>query len=270
MSCVDQRVGTGASRVRRLLSRALLVVGGTLAGTAAAWALSTAAASAQAPSDRDAVTEVTRGVPQGSLAQRATGDPVDGALAPVARAVQDLDSALRTPRVPEPSPPDLRRVADDIRGTVGGVRTWFQHRSSEQAPVDVTVGGVVAQRATETTPAATAVPVTAGTPVVQGVFGKLSRMWLDAPGQPITALPGTGGRSLPGDPSGLPSMPFAPLGAPAHCSCGGDGSGSSGGGNGPFTAVTADHIDAAVARALFATTERNVVTPGKQPGITPD
>ena len=265
MSCVDQRVGTGASRVRRLLSRALLVVGGTLAGTAAAWALSTTAASAQVPLV-DPVTEVARD----SLSPRAAESPVEAALAPVGRAVHDLDAALSTPRAHEPSPPDLRRVAEDIRDAVGGVRDWFQPRASQPAPVDVVVGEAVTQRVTETTPAATAVPVSAGTPVVQGVFGKLSRTWLDAPRQPVVTLSGTGGSSLPGDPSGLPSMPFAPLGAPAHCSCGGDGSGSSGGGNGPFTAVSADRIDAAVARALFPATERTTVTPGKQPGITPD
>ena len=269
MSCGDQRAGTGASRVRRLLSRALLVVGGTLAGTAAAWALSASPASAQVPVDQVA------GIAQDSLSPSAAHSPVEAALAPVrasevGRAVHELDTALRTPRVPESSPPRLRQVAEDIRGTVGGVRGWFQHRASEQQPSDVRVGGVVAQRVTETTPAAAAVPVSAGTPVVHGVFGKLSRTWLDAPRQAVVALPGDGGSSLPGDPSGMPSMPFAPLGAPAHCSCGGDGSGSSSGGNGPFSVVSADHIDAAVARALFPATERNVVTPGKQPGITPD
>lgn len=265
MSCVDQRVGTGAGRVRRLLSRALLVVGGTLAGTAAAWVLSATAASAQIP-----VVDPVTGIAHDSLPPRAAEGSVEAALAPVGRAVHDLDTALSTPRVPEPSPPDLRRVAEDIRGAVGGVHDWFRRPAPEQAPVDVVVGGAVTRHVTETTPAATAVPVPAGTPVVQGVFGKFSRSWLDAPRPQVVALSGDGGTSLPGDPSGLPSMPFAPLGAPAHCSCGGDGSGSSGGGNGPFTAVSADRIDAAVARALFPATERNTVTPGKQPGITPD
>ncbi|ROP39369.1 hypothetical protein EDD40_4755 [Saccharothrix texasensis] len=265
MSCGDQRVGTGASRVRRLLSRALLVVGGTLAGTAAAWALSATAASAQIP-----VVEPIAEIAHDSLPPRAAEGSVEAALAPVGRAVQDLDTALSSPRVPEPSPPDLRRVADDLRGAVGGVRDWLGHRASEQAPVDVVVAGAVTRQVTETTPAAAAVPVSAGTPVVHGVFGKLSRSWLDAPRQPVAALSDADVPSLPGDPSGLPSMPFAPLGAPAHCSCGGDGSGSSGGGNGSFTAVSAGRIDPAVARALFPATERNTVTQGKQPGVTPD
>jgi hypothetical protein len=269
MSCVDQRAGTGASRVRRLLSRALLVVGGTLAGTAAAWALSTAPASAQIPVDQ--VTEVAHD----ALSPDAAPSRVEAALAPVrasevGRAVQELDTALRTPRVPEPSPPRLRQVAEDIRGAVGGVRDWLRHPASVRAPADVVVGGVVTRDATESTPAATAVPVSAGTPVVHGVFDTFSRMWPATAPQPITELPGESESSRPGEGPVLPLLPFAPLGAPVHCSCGGDGSGSSGGGSGPFTAVSADRFDAAVARALLPATERNVATPGKQPGITPD
>ncbi|MEU4739029.1 hypothetical protein AB0G02_01015 [Actinosynnema sp. NPDC023658] len=277
MSRVDQRVGTGASRVRRLLSRALLVVGGTVAGTAAAWALSTSAASAQVPVDHDVVTEVAGGGLHGSLSPQ---ESVEAALDPVratpvgdtsvGQAVQALDTALSTPRVPEPSPPNLRRVADDIRGTVQGVGAFFQPGLTELLPTDAVVGSPASQGVTQATPATTAVPVLAGTPVVHGVFDKLSRTWLDVPRQAVTALSDTAVPSLPGDPSGQPSMPFAPLGAPAHCSCGGDGSGSAGGGNGPFTVVHADRIDPAVARALFPATERNTVTPGKQPGITPD
>ncbi|MCE7001007.1 hypothetical protein LZG04_40240 [Saccharothrix sp. S26] len=262
-------MGTGASRVRRLLSRALLVAGGALAGTAAAWVLSAAPASAQIPVDE--VAEVA----QESLSPSGAQSRVEAALAPVrasevGRAVQELDTALRTPRVPEPSPPRLRQVAEDIRDAVGGVRGWFQPRASELEPAVDVVGGAVAQGVAETTPAAAAVPVTAGTPVVHGVFGKLSRTWFDAPRPQVVTMPGDAVPSLPGDPSGPPSMPFAPLGAPAHCSCGGDGSGSANGGSGQFTVVSADHIDAAVARALFPATERNVVMPGKQPGITPD
>ncbi|ONI82180.1 hypothetical protein ALI22I_39255 [Saccharothrix sp. ALI-22-I] len=259
-------MGTGASRVRRLLSRALLVVGGTVVGSAAAWALSTAPASAQPSIDHDVVTEVAQEASESRL--QAPLNPVG--LPPVGEAVQDLDTTLRTQPVREPGPPDLGRVAEDIRGAVEHVGGWIQPRLPELVPTDLVVGGTEEQRVTETTPAATAVPVSAGTPVVQGVFDTFSRTWLEASQQPITELPGDTGSSLPGDPSGLPLMPFAPLGAPVQCSCGGDGSGSSGGGSGPFSAVSADRIDSAVARALFPATERNVVMPGKQPGITPD
>ncbi|MFD1150128.1 hypothetical protein [Saccharothrix hoggarensis] len=264
MSAVDQRVGTGASRVRRLLSRALLVAGGTLAGTAAAWALATSPASAQAPVDPDAVTGITQVSPV-----RAALDPV--ALTEVREAVRDLDVALGTPPVREPSPPDLGRVAEEIRGTVEHVGGWLKPaRPTDQVATEPVVAAVVARGVTETTPATTAAPQSAGAPVVHGVFDLISRTWLETSRQPVAALPGDTGPSLPGDPSGLPSMPFAPLGAPVHCSCGGDGSGNAGGGSGPFSAVSADRFDAAVARALSPATERNVVMPGKQPGITPD
>ncbi|MFI9008602.1 hypothetical protein ACIGNX_15365 [Actinosynnema sp. NPDC053489] len=268
MSRVDQRVGTGASRVRRLLTRTLLVVGGTLAGTAAAWALSTSSASAQVGVDQ--VAEVAHG----TVSAGAVEGAVEAALTPVresrvGEAVRELDAALGAPRVPEPTAPRLRQVAEDIRGAVDGVGGWLRRGSSARSTADE-VGVVVAQPVTQTTPVTTAVPVSAGTPVVHGVFAKFSRTWLDASRQPVAALPDAGGRSLPGDPSGLPSMPFAPLGAPAHCACGGDGSGVPGGGNGPFTVVSTDRTDSAVARALFPATERNHVMPGKQPGITPD
>jgi hypothetical protein len=271
MSCVDQRAGTGAGRVRRLLSRALLVFGGALAGSAAAWALSTAPASAQIPVDHDVVAEVVRTGPHGAPATPHRS--VEAVLAPVrtaaiGEAAHGLGTALRTPKVRESAPPELGRVADELRGTVSHVSAWLKP-GAEPAPVDV-VGGTVAHRATETTPAATAVPVPAGTPVVHGVFTKFSRTWPAAPRQPVTALPVDHGPALPGDPSGLPSMPVAPLGAPAHCACGGDGSGNPGGGSGPLTAASTHHTDTAVARALFPATERNSVRPGKQPGSTPD
>jgi hypothetical protein len=293
MSRVDQRVGTGAGRVRRLLSRALLVVGGTLAGSAAAWALAAAPASAQEPVDQvtgvTSLTDVT-GSPRPTgidATLDATGqNPVTQNLVtpspaklnpatlnqvvptPVGEAVRDLDTTLRTPQ--EPSPPDIGRVTGDLRGAVEHMGGWFQARTSEPSPTDKVAAGATAKRVTEATPAATAAPVSAGTPVVQGVSGTSGHVWLDMSPRSSAALPGDTGSSLPGDPSGMPSMPFAPLGAPVHCSCGGDASGSSGGGNGPFSAVSTDRFDAAVARALFPATERNVVMPGKQPGITPD
>ncbi|MFC6092876.1 hypothetical protein [Saccharothrix lopnurensis] len=278
MSAVDQRAGTGASRVRRLLSRAALVVGGALAGTAVAWALSAAPASA---TDHEVVGEVAAHSPLREVLAPIGPDGLgpdglnpDGLRSTgLGQAVRELDTALRTPRVREPKSPDLGRVAEEIRGTVGHVGTWF--RPSAPKPVTTTddgpVGRAPAHPTPETTPTTTAVPVDAGTPVVTGVFAKLSLLWLDqAPGTaPVPAA--DRGPSLPGDPSGLPLMPFAPpLGVPAHCTCGGDASGSSGGGGGQYTTASAHLSDTAVARALFPATVRNVVMPGKQPGITPD
>ncbi|MFD7655910.1 hypothetical protein ACFV4N_18200 [Actinosynnema sp. NPDC059797] len=291
MSAVDRRVGTGASRVRRLLSRALLVVGGALAGTAAAWALSAAPASAAASdTDHDVVGGITARGPlhealapigQDGLGPDGVVDPDGLRSTGLDRTVRELGDALGAPRVREQESPDLGRVAEELRGTVEHVGAWFQPRSSTPstplkpvAPADEAIGAIGRQPThptPETTPTTTVVPVDAGTPVVTGVFGRLSRLWLEqAPG--TTPVPAAEpGSSLPGDPSGLPLMPFAPpISAPAHCTCGGDGSGSPGGGSGSYTTASAHLFDTAVARALFPATVRNVVMPGKQPGITPD
>ncbi|MBB5960537.1 hypothetical protein FHS29_007165 [Saccharothrix tamanrassetensis] len=256
------------SRVKRLLSRALLVAGGTLAGTAAAWALSTAPATAQVADHEDAVTVVTHVV--------TDREPVRQVVAPVRETVLDLDAALRAQRAGDAAPPDLGQVAEGIRDTFGHVHTWFEPRSTGPVRTDHALTGravavAVAVRQTEPAQNATAVPVSVGTPVVRGPFGKLSETWSSSSAQQLDALPGEPHHSRQSDPAGPPFAPFAPpLGVPVHCSCGGDGAGSAGGGNGPFTGTTADGVDPAVARALLPATERNTVMPGKQPGITPD
>ncbi|MEV0676931.1 hypothetical protein AB0I60_10430 [Actinosynnema sp. NPDC050436] len=255
-------------RVKRLLSRALLVAGGTLAGTAAAWALSTAPASAQVADPDDVVAAVTQVVPD---------RPVPEVLAPVGEIARDLDASLLARRAGEAAPPDLVQVADGLRDTFDQVGVRLEPHLT--APAEPVRTGALAGRPVETegrrvesTPAATAVPTSVGTPVVRGAFDRFSETWASAPAQPLGELSGAAQQySLPGDPAGLPLVPFAPpLGVPAHCSCGGDGSGSAGGNSGPFTAESADTIDSAVARALLPATERNTVMPGKSPGITPD
>ncbi|WP_199428893.1 hypothetical protein [Qaidamihabitans albus] len=81
---------SGAERARRWWSRALVVVGGALAGTAAAWALATATAAAAPSSGHDtftgpAVTAVQHGENEGDLLGETTG--VD--VTPVADATVD-------------------------------------------------------------------------------------------------------------------------------------------------------------------------------------
>ncbi len=264
LSSAGRRAGSGVSRVKRLLTRALLVAGGTLAGTAAAWALSTASASAQAADHEDAVTAVTQAV-----AER----PVREAVAPVGETVHGLDAALRAQRAPDATPPDLGQVAEGIRDTFGQMETWFEPKLPELVRAAAPLGPAVgAPQPTEPAPIAAAVPVHTGTPVVRSPFGQLSETWSSSPSALLfDAASDDALDSQPGDPAGLPFVPFAPpLGVPAHCTCGGDGSGSTGGNGGPFTGVSADGVDTAVARALLPATERNTVMPGKQPGITPD
>ncbi|MEU4801536.1 hypothetical protein [Actinosynnema sp. NPDC023587] len=262
------RAGSGVCRVKRLLTRALLVAGGTLAGTAAAWALSTAPATAQVAEADGLVTAVTQVVADQSVPE---------ALAPVGEIVRGLDAPSITQRAGEAAPPDLGQVADGLRDTVDRMGAWLDpHLSAPAAPVhtEALAGRPVEidTPRTESTPAATAVPTSVGTPVVQGPFGKFSESWASSPAQPLDVpTDEVQHHSQPGNPAGPPFAPFAPpLGVPAHCACGGDGSGSAGGNSGPFTALFADTVDSAVARALLPATERNTVMPGKSPGITPD
>ncbi|XVV03802.1 hypothetical protein ACQPW3_41975 [Actinosynnema sp. CA-248983] len=245
------------SRVRRLLSRALLVAGGALAGTAAVWALSASPASAHSA---DAVTSVTEAV---------AVSPVGEAVAPVRETVRDLDRKIRAEHE-HPRVPDLGRVAEDIRDTFGHTVARFEPNLG-QSVIASSLSGRAVNRHTEPASEATAVPVSIGTPVVRSPFGKLSESWASSPAPSSDASSDEDRTSPTGGPAAPTRTPFAPpSGVPVHCSCGGDGSGSAGGGSGPFTGVTADGMDAAVLRALLPGTERNSVLPGKQPGTTPD
>ncbi|MEJ2855759.1 MULTISPECIES: hypothetical protein [unclassified Saccharothrix] len=260
LSYADQRSGPGVSRVKRLLSRALLVAGGALAGTAAVWALSTASASAQGVDHADAVTSVTESVAAG---------PVGGAVVPVRETVRDLDEKVRAEREHHPVP-DLGRVAEDIRDTFGNTVAGFEPNPAGSVTSSSFTGRAV-NRHTEPASEATAVPVSIGTPVVRGPFGKLSESWASSSAPAFDASSDEGRTSPLTDPAGPTRTPFAPpSGVPVHCSCAGDGSGTAGGGSGPFTGTTADGFDAAVLRALLPVTERLSVLPGKQPGTTPD
>lgn len=257
MSSADQRSGAGVSRVRRLLSRALLVAGGALAGTAAVWALSASPASAQ---DADAVTAVTEAV---------AVSPVGEAVAPVRKTVRALDEKVRAEHR-HPQVPDLGRVAEDIRDTFGHTVARFEPNLA-QSVIASSLSGRAVNRHAEPASEATAVPVSIGTPVVRSPFGKLSESWASSPAPSFDASTVEDRTAPLSDPTRPTRTPFAPpSGVPVHCSCGGDGSGSAGGGNGPFTGVTADGQDAAVLRALLPGTERISVLPGKQPGTTPD
>ncbi|WP_433266795.1 hypothetical protein ACQPZF_41830 [Actinosynnema sp. CS-041913] len=254
------------SRVKRLLTRALLVAGGALAGTAAAWALATAPATAEVVAHEDAVAAVTQVVAD----RPSVREPVRETVAPVRETVHLLDATLHAHRAGDAAPPQLGQVAEGIRGAVGEMGAWFEQRSNLPARADAPTGRSVAVQRTEPAPTATAVPVSVGTPVVRGAFGKLSETWAHASAQPLRVSSDEPHGSQPGAPAG-PLAPFAPpSGVPAHCACGGDGAGSAGGNSGPFTGVFAEGVDSATARALLPATERNTVMPGKQPGITPD
>ncbi|MBW4719418.1 hypothetical protein [Saccharothrix obliqua] len=267
------------SRAQRLLSRALLAAGGALAGTAAAWALSTTAASAQ-PADHDVIGVV-------GVVVRAV-DAAPEVVAPVGATVRDLDAALHAHRAVDATPPDLgHHVAGGLRDAVAlglpeldlaDLRPIELHpvathpvATSPAGPVRATspVARPAGEAPAQPTGTAAVAPLPAG-PVAADPFGEFRQTWAPAPAQPLDAPGDDAQRSQPGDPAAPPLAPLAPPGVPAHCACGGDGPGSANGGSGPSTGVSTDHHTSAVARAVVPPTGRNSVMPGKQPGITPD
>ncbi|WP_199440568.1 hypothetical protein [Umezawaea beigongshangensis] len=295
MSTVDQRAETGASRVRQLLTRALLVVGGTAAGTAAVWTLSTTSASADVIG-LDPVTAVAEQVvpEQGVREQGVPQDqqhPLAGLLpaevvpvvAPVAQVVENVDTALRSERAKTVVEP-LEHVAGGFRDTVGTVADRFQPpaqlpATTSRGALAVVDGGTRAVHETQVPGGAVPVidrsapadaPVTTST---SATFAGLVEKWTQDPAAQRGALSAEPRSTLPGDPSPLPFAPFAPFApatSPVHCACGNDGSGSAGAQNAASSAAFVNAYDSAVARALQPATERISVTPGKQPGATPD
>lgn len=278
MSAVDQRTGMGARRVRRLLTRALLVVGGTVACTATAWALSTATASADS-SDTDAISAVTAGATQHSFdtvppaQMKIVIAPV---VEPTAKAVGDIDQALRAQQEQSrvATAPKLAEVADDIRDTFGQMSIWLEPRWADVLnPEELLVVGKPTNLVADG-PSTTTAPRSSDAPVVDNgatSFAELGDQWALQPVQPLVALPDELRTTLPGDPSSSPFSPFtSPVNVPVHCGCSGDASGSAGSQNAASQAAFVNAYNSAVARALKPTSERISVRPGKQPGSTPD
>jgi hypothetical protein len=193
----EQRASSGASRVRRLLSRALLVVGGTVAGTAAAWLLSAAPANAAAGPGEPA-----------ELAARTTTE-----LSPVPRDAADLAGVLNPANRP------VHRVHPPRRGTapvpfsvvtspVAGSGDRPEREPAPQPPpsglADAVTGPVAATLAELTrsaTPPAPSSGVAASRPALEQVTAALRDAF------------GAGGRLTHG---GQAQNPVAALGEPAE------------------------------------------------------
>lgn len=125
---MDQTIGTvrdTAATARRIVLRTLTVVGGAAAGTAIAWCLSSAAASADtadtAPPESQSVAAIAM----------PTAGSLDGALNPALDAA--LDPAVRpvTDRVSPPRPP---RAIEDLGERVTRTAHQFGKQAQEQLP----------------------------------------------------------------------------------------------------------------------------------------
>lgn len=111
-----------AARVRRVVSRGLLVVGGVVAGTAAAWLLSSATASAETQPDPGLGSV---GLPSANSLDTAKHQLADNPLARNAsKAVNDVDKVVKTTvhgiTAHSAAPADLSTVVGDLDATLHG------------------------------------------------------------------------------------------------------------------------------------------------------
>lgn len=250
MFSADLRAKTGANGIRRFATRALLAVGGAIAGTAVAWALSTS--SAQAAEDVQQFDVVTKIV---SVDEKL---PV---VVPAAAAVHEIDEALRAEQqkaraaLPEVQ---VQQVVEQIteRFLPQVSRIGQSQASASERSMDVTY---------RETPALTEAAQSA--PVVSQFTGSSGASWTDLLEHNDFVVPSEQRPSLPSNP--FPKLPV-PAPAPVQCTSCSDGSGSAKGSAIAALAASGDANGTTVTRALAPSTDEVTVTPGKQPGINPD
>ncbi|GLZ33070.1 hypothetical protein Lesp02_52580 [Lentzea sp. NBRC 105346] len=244
------RAKTGVAGIRRFATRALVALGGAMAGTAIAWALSTSSASAQEAPQIDFVTKVVS---------------IDGAVPtidPAKKFVDGVDETLRA----EQQKARAALPAGEVRDVVGKVADIVQPRLIAVVPTEQLLGAQttkVPTPNTTTTDKASAEPVVVA-PQSAGLSGA---QWTKLLESHHAVVSDEQHPSLPADPS--PKLP-APAPGPVQCGCSSGGSGSAGGSNSAAQAALGNAYDTAVARALMLSTDVVTVMPGKQPGITPD
>ena len=276
MSTVEQRGEVKPGRLRRLVTRAVLVLGGAAAATAAAWAIGTATAAAdQLPLPPvDSIGGVVgSGVTAGAPARAV--DAATGALDPV---THDALSAMKTAPVPQlpPPPADLATVTEQVRTAVLGVGarlapSWTPAPGLLPAPATL-IGG-------DTAPAALAPQAAMSTAVDPRIDDPQGPAPVSNPVAPArSAHPGSvfprvvTGHPVPErttDPGhGLPpAVPFAPpAGSPDS---GGHATGGLAGGPGVGTSAVV--VPAGViSRPVNPAGVHASIAPGEAPGTTPD
>ncbi|GAB2827171.1 hypothetical protein [Lentzea nigeriaca] len=249
------RAKTGANGFRRFATRALLAVGGAIAGTAVAWALTTSSASAaetvpsEAGQQFDVVTKIV------------SADEKMPVVVPAAIAVHELDEAVRAEQQKARAAlPDVQvqqavvQIADRILPQV--TRIGQTETAATERSLDVIF---------PETPAATEAAQPA--PVVSQFTGPSGVSWTDLLEHNDFVVPSEQHPSLPGNP--FPKLPV-PAPAPVQCASCSDGYGSAKGSAIAALAASGNGYGTAVTRALAPSTDEVTVTPGKQPGINPD
>ncbi|MFC3892633.1 hypothetical protein ACFOWZ_14215 [Lentzea rhizosphaerae] len=250
MFSADLRAKTGANGIRRFATRALLAVGGAIAGTAVAWALTTSSANAAEDVQQfDVVTKIV------------SADEKLPVVVPAATAVHKIDEALRAEQekaraaLPEVQVSTaVEQIAERILPQV--TRTGQSDAPATARSLDVTFPEIPASE-------------TGQSPVAQAlqVAGPSGASWTELLEHNDFVVPSEQRPSLPTSP--LPKLPV-PAPAPVQCSCGSDGSGSAKGSTTAALAASGNAHGTSVTRALAPSTDEVTVTPGKQPGINPD
>ncbi|MBM7770996.1 hypothetical protein JOD54_001200 [Actinokineospora baliensis] len=270
--------------LRRAVSRTLVVLGGTLASTAAAWAICTATAGA------DVATDLQHDL-------RSVVDAVPALDAPAAAEVKSgllgLTDSLGT-LVGEPV--DASRVTEVSHGATQAVEEFGRDLAKQlpshlgTARVDLPLRGAVTRPAEVTpapeqtaqfpvlgspfveqaTPAATAealLPTALATRPVPGAHERATGNGLSQRGSPESADERVN-QHAPALPTG-PS-PLAPLSMPAPVSPGHPGAGAADALGHGLVVVTPADSDPASASAPRSTPVAASTTVDAQPGVTPD
>ena len=245
--------------MRRFATRALLAVGGAIAGTAVAWVLSTSAAHA---ADEVAPAEVQQvDVISTIVAKTDEKLPV---VTPAAKAVHKIDETLRTEHEKARAALPEVQVSQAVEQIAARILPQAPRIGQSEAPatermLDVTFPETPAVPATEA--------VQSAAPVVSQVTGVSGASWTDLLEHNDIVVPSEQVPSLPSNP--LPKMPV-PAPAPVQCSSCHDGSGSAKGSFSAALAASGNAHGISSTRALAPSTDEVTVTPGKQPGINPD
>lgn len=250
MFSADLRAKTGANGIRRFATRALLAVGGAIAGTAVAWVLSTSSAGAAEDVQQfDVVTKVV------------SADEKLPVVVPAAAAVHDIDEALRAEQQKARAAlPDVQ-VSQAVEQIAERILPQVTRIGHAQAPATERSMDVTYQEIPAATEAAQAAPV------VSQFTGSSGALWTELLEHNDFVVPSEQHPSLPSNP--FPKLPV-PAPAPVQCTSCSDGSGSAKGSAIAALAASGDAYGTAVTRALAPSTDEVTVTPGKQPGINPD
>lgn len=255
-------------RVRRLVTRALLILGGALAATAAAWLLCTATASADQLPLSPTGPAADPVVVVGGATEHAAG-----ALAPVITRLPDPSAGLANAGAVD----KVDTVTVQVRDTVTGLTpAWVPPAELIPAP-----GDLVRSAESPVTPDAPARPVTtapdtggvatsvaaAGLPPVAGGAAHLQHDRVTgattASGHPTgPARAGVRGHRLP------PVLPYLPPAGSTDSTTGhGTGGVTGGPGVGVARLVRPVGMASPLARAVHGPVQ---IAPGDAPGTTPD